>query len=392
MTDTILFYARSRAAKWRMQYRPYDESHVERDYRRRDPDGRRYRIDNLQGPGGAAKGSPRYEVLGVTRYWRYSKAKMEELIAKGRVIQTRPGAVPQYKRYLDEMPGVPVQSLWTDLPLLNNRSREVLGYPTQKPEALLERIIQASTDEGDVVLDAFCGGGTTVAAAARLGRRWVGIDITHLAINLIRHRLVGAHGPEVIESFSVTGEPVSLPDAEDLAQTDPFQFRQQYTWLTNPVLLVSLEMAKPRPLVAVACFCENVLEDKDGVLSAIRIVDTYTISPLPDGVELPNGLQGVIALTGLVSLKSGDFKGAGWLSIVLHKTTGETSMIGPDEGWPLILNGGEHGANLRIQMPLGVKNFGLVWFDVLWDGELLTRIPLKLQRGEPPSVEAVSPS
>jgi adenine specific DNA methylase Mod len=145
VTDTILFYAKDRKATWNVQYVPYDQDYIDRDYRRVDPDGRRYRIDNLQGPGGAAKGNPSYEVMGVTRYWRYSKEKMEELIRRGRVIQTRPGAVPQYKRYLDEMPGVPLQNLWADLPVLNNRAREALGYPTQKPEALMDRIILASS-------------------------------------------------------------------------------------------------------------------------------------------------------------------------------------------------------------------------------------------------------
>jgi hypothetical protein len=123
ITDTLLFYSKGTKTTWNSLYTPYDEKYVERDYRRVDPHGRRYRIDNLQGPGGAAKGNPSYEVMGVTRYWRYSKEKMERLIADGRVIQTRPGAVPQYKRYLDEMPGVPVQNLWDDLPNINNRSK-----------------------------------------------------------------------------------------------------------------------------------------------------------------------------------------------------------------------------------------------------------------------------
>src|SRR3989304_6410224 len=102
---------------------------------------------------------------------------MEGLICKGRVIQTRAGAVPQYKRYLDEMPGVPVQNLWADLPLLNNRSDEALGYPTQKPEALLDRIIAASSNEGDICLDPFCGCGTAIASAQKLKRKRIGIDI-----------------------------------------------------------------------------------------------------------------------------------------------------------------------------------------------------------------------
>src|ERR1017187_5885428 len=105
---------------------------------------------------------------------------MEELIQKDRVIQTREGAVPQYKRYLDEMPGVPVQNLWDDLPGINNRSREMLGYQTQKPLSLLERVISTSSNEGDVVLEPFCGCGTSIHAAQKLKREWIGIDITHL--------------------------------------------------------------------------------------------------------------------------------------------------------------------------------------------------------------------
>ncbi len=225
VSDTILFYAKSEANTWRSQYQPYDQEYIDRDYRRTDPDGRRYRIGDLSGPGGAAKGNPQYEFLGVTRYWRYSKEKMEKLLREGRIIQTRPGAVPQYKRYLDEMPGVAVQNIWTDVDVINNRSAEKLGYPTQKPETLLERIIQASSDEGDIVLDPFCGCGTAVAAAQKLKRRWIGIDITHLAIGLIKNRLQTAFGPEISKEYDVIGEPTDLESAKVLAEEDRFQFQ-----------------------------------------------------------------------------------------------------------------------------------------------------------------------
>jgi adenine specific DNA methylase Mod len=148
VTDTILFFSKSESRVWNSQYGPYDQEYIDRDYRRVDPDGRRYRIDNLQGPGGAAKGNPQYEFLGVTRYWRYSKTNMERLYKEGRIVQTRRGAVPQYKRYLDEMLGVPIQNLWTGVSVINDRSQEKLPYPTQKPEALLERIIMTSSNEG----------------------------------------------------------------------------------------------------------------------------------------------------------------------------------------------------------------------------------------------------
>jgi DNA modification methylase len=223
VTDTLLFYAKGPDSTWNVQYVPYDQEYIDRDYRRFDTDGRRYRIDNLQGPGGAAKGNPYYEVMGVKRYWRYSKDKMDELIRQGRVIQTRPGAVPQYKRYLDEMPGVPLQNLWADLPVLNNRSKETLGYPTQKPEALLERVVMASSNEGDTVLDPFCGCGTTVAVAHRLKQRWIGIDITQAAIVVIKQRFRDRF--QVDLPCEVVGEPTSLPDATALAQSDPYQFQ-----------------------------------------------------------------------------------------------------------------------------------------------------------------------
>jgi DNA modification methylase len=223
VTDSILFYSKSDDVTWNTQFVPYDEEYVERDYRRLDPDGRRYRIDNLQGPGGAAKGNPFYEVMGVSRHWRYSREKMDELIRQGRVIQTRPGAVPQYKRYLDEMPGVPLQNLWADLPVLSNRSKESLGYPTQKPEALLERVLKTSTNPGDWVLDPFGGCGTTAAAAEHLDRNWVVIDVTTLAINLVKRRLEEAY-PDKDLAMTVDGYPADVAGARELFARDPFEF------------------------------------------------------------------------------------------------------------------------------------------------------------------------
>jgi len=189
ITDSIFFYNKGSSSTWNPQYTPYDQKYIERDYRRTDESGRRYRIDNLQGPGGAAKGNPYYEVMGVKRYWRYSKAKMAELIKQGRIIQTRPGAVPQYKRYLDEMPGIPLQNIWDDIPIISNRSKEALGYPTQKPLALLDRIIKSSSNEGDIVLDAFCGCGTALVAAQELKRQWIGIDVSPTACRVMAKRL-----------------------------------------------------------------------------------------------------------------------------------------------------------------------------------------------------------
>ncbi len=228
ISDAIFFYSKSQDVTWNQQYVPYDPAYIARDYRRTDPDGRRYRIDNLQGPGGAAKGNPCYEVLGVTRYWRYKKEKMMELQREGRIVQTRPGAVPQYKRYLDEMPGVPVQNVWTDIPVINNRSHEKLGYPTQKPEALLERIIRATSNEGDVVLDAYCGCGTSIAVAQRLNRRWIGMDITYQAIATILARLEDQFGEEVMDSVALDGLPKDMASARALAHKKDDRVRKEF--------------------------------------------------------------------------------------------------------------------------------------------------------------------
>ena len=224
--DTILVYAKTGRFEdrpWNQRYEKHSENYLDSHYKYVEPEtSRKYRLDNLTGPGGAAKGNPSYEVMGVTRFWRYSRDRMDQLIEEGRVIQTRPGAVPQYKRYLDEMEGTSIQDVWTDIPPINSQAKERLGYPTQKPLTLLERIINTSSNAGDIVLDPFCGCGTAVHAAHKLDRRWIGIDITHLAIGLIRRRMQDAFPGLDIE---VIGEPVDLTGARELASKDKYQFQ-----------------------------------------------------------------------------------------------------------------------------------------------------------------------
>ena len=188
--DVLLFYTKSDQWTWNPIYTDYDLEYITKFYKYIEPiTNRRYTLDNLTGPGGAAKGNPQYEVMGVTRYWRYSQERMAELIAQGRIVQTKPGTVPRYKRYLDEMPGVPLQDQWTDINPIQSQSKERIGYPTQKPLALLERIIKASSNEGNMVLDPFCGCATACIAADKLGRKWVGIDISPKAVELVNMRL-----------------------------------------------------------------------------------------------------------------------------------------------------------------------------------------------------------
>lgn len=221
-TDSIFFYAKSEAQQFNPLFKPYKKDYVDNFYKYTDENGRRYQLISMTGPGGEAKGNPSYEVMGVRRYWRYSREKMAELEAAGMVVQTRPGAVPRRKLYLDEGKGVPIQSLWDDIPALHSQSSERLGYPTQKPLALLERIIAASSNEGDVVLDPFCGCGTAIDAAERLGRKWIGIDVTHLAIGLIERRMRDAF-PGI--QFEVHGRPKDIEGARELALRDKHQFQ-----------------------------------------------------------------------------------------------------------------------------------------------------------------------
>lgn len=191
--ETILHYSKSDTYTFNVQYLPLPEETAERWYRHvEEGTGRRYNKADITGPGGEAKGNPRYEIFGVTRYWRYSRERMEELIAQGIVCQDRPGTVPYRKRYLDESTGVPLQDIWSDIPMLRGYAggRERTGYPTQKPEQLLERLIATSTNEGDLVADVFLGSGTTVAVAEKLGRRWIGCDLGRFAIHTTRKRLL----------------------------------------------------------------------------------------------------------------------------------------------------------------------------------------------------------
>lgn len=219
--DVILYYVKSDEATWNELYQPYEESYVEQYYRYRDDDGRRFMSGDASAAG-LSGGGYEYEWKGISRVWRYPLETMQRLDSQGRIFYTRNG-IARVKRYLDEAKGMPAQDVWIDIEALRSWHAERLRYPTQKPEALLERIIAASSNEGDVVLDPFCGCGTTVAAAQALRRKWIGIDVTHLAINLIRTRLRDTHGEAA--AFTVVGEPTTVDDAEELARTDPYQFQ-----------------------------------------------------------------------------------------------------------------------------------------------------------------------
>ena len=214
--DVILRYSRTQNCTFQMVFGPHDPEYVRTAYRHRDAKGR-YRLLPLLNPNDD-RPNLTYEFLGVTRVWRWTRERMEAAYEAGIVVQTRPGAVPQYKKYLHESRGRTVTNDWQDIGQASGK--ESVGYPTQKPSGLLERILQASSNPGDVVLDPFCGCGTTIMAARKLKRRFIGIDISHFAIDLVRDRRLKDR------SIRIHGVPVDMHTAELMARDEPFEFEK----------------------------------------------------------------------------------------------------------------------------------------------------------------------
>ena len=223
--DVILYYSRNNNPIWNPQYQALEQSYIDSHYRQTDEDGRRYQLIVAHGAGqGPARTFGERGELPPPRgrHWAWNQETIDRLIAEGMLVFSPKTGMPRLKRYLDETSGKPMTDVWSDIYPINSMAQERLGYPTQKPEALLERIVSASSNEGDVVLDPFCGCGTTIAAAQKLGRQWLGIDVTHLAITLMKQRLADHFGESA--EYTVVGEPTSLPDAEALALQDRHQF------------------------------------------------------------------------------------------------------------------------------------------------------------------------
>jgi site-specific DNA-methyltransferase (adenine-specific) len=259
--DVLLFYGKTRDPFFKRQYRPYLKQYVESFFNKTDKKGR-YRSQTLTGSGTRRKDSGQpwrgFDPTAKGRHWAFPGALTEELALdpemflaakldvlwdEGLIAQTVDG-LPEYRQYLHQSKGNPLQDLWSyqpytqgllqdsdevidqDVKWLEKRGGdERLGYPTQKPEGLLERIISSSSREGETVLDPFCGCGAAISVSQSLNRRWIGIDITHLAIGLIKKRLDDAFGESVRSTYDIIGEPVDLPGAQRLAQDDPYQFQ-----------------------------------------------------------------------------------------------------------------------------------------------------------------------
>jgi site-specific DNA-methyltransferase (adenine-specific) len=244
--DIILFYTKSDNYVWNPQHLPYSEEYVHDFFHFKDPDGKEYRLTILTGSGirYGSSGKPWRGInpTKIGRHWAIPsyvrpllgdlptddvQAALDKLDKIGRIVWTKKeGGTPSFKQYKDDMLGVNLQDVWVDLPPISSQAEERLGYPTQKPQALLERIIQSSSNEGDLVLDPFCGCGTTIMAAQELKvkRRWIGIDVTHLAISLIRSRLKKIR-VYAGKDYKIVGEPVDLASATKLAEDDKYQFQ-----------------------------------------------------------------------------------------------------------------------------------------------------------------------
>jgi adenine specific DNA methylase Mod len=230
--DIIFAYFKGEKPDFNKQFVPLSDERIDEHYSSIEPGtDRRYMLDNFSQMG---KGEPRRfgeKIIAppAGKHWIWSQERIDNGWEEGRIIFTS-GGTPRLKRYLDESKGKSVDDLWDDIIPINSQAQERLGYPTQKPLSLLERIINASSNEGDIVLDPFCGCGTAVHAAQKLGRKWIGIDITHLAISLIEKRLRDAF-PGI--NFEVHGTPKDLEGARDLATRDKYQFQWWACSLVN---------------------------------------------------------------------------------------------------------------------------------------------------------------
>ncbi|MCE7937084.1 MAG: site-specific DNA-methyltransferase [Chloroflexi bacterium CFX6] len=303
--DVILVYARSPEFVWTYPRLPHDPAYLEKHFRSRDKDGRRFQPIALTGAGirHGESGKPWRGVdpTKVGRHWALPGSLLERLGIDSGSVQDKldaldragaiywpdkEGGTPRLKSYEDELEGAALPDMWSDIPPISAQASERLGYPTQKPLALLERIIAASSNEGDLVLDPFAGCGTTVAAAQKLGRRWIGIDITHLSIALLKYRLKDAFGLEERRDYQVIGEPEDLASARQLAQDDRYQFQ----WW-------ALSLIQARPLGGQAGGREGKKGSDKGIDGVIPFIDDATGKPKRALVQVKSG-----------KVKSGDIR------------------------------------------------------------------------------------
>ena len=289
--DTLLLYAKSAAYVWVPQFTDFADTYIEQHYSQMDTSGRRFTLSDLTAAG-TRKGDSGLPWRGFDpntkgNHWKYRVGKLDDLDTAGRIYwPKKEGGWPRYIRYLDEQMGVPLQDVWDDISPVNAKAAERLGYPTQKPVALLERIISASSNPGDVVLDPFCGCGTAVIAAQKLDRRWLGIDITHLSTSLLKSRLLDTFGLKPKDDYDVVGEPTDLGGAKALAEQDKFQFQ---FW--------ALSLIAARPQGAVGDSKQGKKGSDKGIDGTISFIDDASDKPKRVIVQVKGG-----------GVKSGDIR------------------------------------------------------------------------------------
>jgi len=288
LADIILYYTKTNKYVFNVQHSGYSEGYVRDFYKHTDEQGRRYQSDNLVSP------NPRpnlvYEYKGYKSHeygWKVTREKMEQLDAEGRLLfpKSKEGRI-RLKRYLDEMSGVPVGNVWDDINPVHAHAVERLGYPTQKPVSLLERIVATSSNPGDVVLDPFGGCGTTIAAAQKLGRNWIGIDITHLSIALLKYRLEDMFQIKPNVDYAVVGEPEDVGGARQLASEDRYQFQ----WW-------ALSLIRAKPLGGQSGSKEGKKGSDRGIDGEITFIDEASSKPKRVLVQVKSG-----------KVKSGDIR------------------------------------------------------------------------------------
>jgi site-specific DNA-methyltransferase (adenine-specific) len=311
--DVILYYAAGENYTWNRAFGDYDEEYIDTFYRYiEEGAGRRYTLSDLTNPN-PNRPNLTYEWNGHYRVWRWTKERMQEAHDKGLIHYTSSGLARQ-KRYLDEMKGQPIDTIWNDIPPVQAQSKERLGYPTQKPEALLERIIAASSNEGDVVLDPFCGCGTTIAVAERLKRRWIGIDITYLAISLMKTRLHDTFGTE-LSPYEVMGDPKDLFGAKALALENRFQFEW---WAIGKVGAYPAQDKKKGP--------------DSGVDGIIKFFDDNSGKPKKIVVQVKSGKVHVSQIRDLIGVVKRENAVTG-VFITLHRPTDPMKVEAVKEGF-----------------------------------------------------------
>ena len=302
--DTILMYGKSEQATWNIQTTAYSAQYSETFFRFADDDGRRYRSTILTGSGirHGASGEPWHGIdpTASGRHWAIPgyvrpllgdaadadvQGALDRLDSIGRILwPSKAGGIPSFKQYIDDMAGTQINDVWTDIPPISAQAKERLGYPTQKPLALLERVITASSNPGDVVLDPFCGCGTAVHAAQKLGRRWIGIDITYLAINLIERRMADAFPGLTVE---VEGAPKDLASARDLAHRDKWQFQWWAVTMLNAQPVAGKKKGADKGIDGVIPFFAGPKEDYKRAIVSVKGGEHV-------GVAMVRDLKGVL--------------------------------------------------------------------------------------------------